>query len=185
MLSATGLRKAQQAELLIVLLLAVGNGARRPSGSSSPDLWGPRPHTCTAPSLPRSRGSTEVSPGQPLCSLCLPGPQSSDSLSSARVPEGLCCPKLPQVPLASCVLTSLGTPGDCGRCNSQLGFRWQDQPLSTGPWLTVPWALAGSGLPSPPSFSPGSRGHSACPSGTRTAPWRRSSWNTASTQSCG
>lgn len=184
MLSAAGLGEVQQATLFILLLLTVGNGARRPSGSSSPSLWGPRPQTCTAVSL-RPAGGAQRPHQASLCGLCLPGPQSSGSLSSIRVPAGLCCPELPQVPLASCVLTSLGTPGDCGPCDSQLGFRWQDQPLSTGSWLTVPRALAGSGLPSPPSFPPGSCGHSACPSGTRTAPWRRSSWNTASTQSCG
>lgn len=107
MLSAAGLGKAQQATLFILPLLTVGNGARRPSGSSSPSLWGPRPQTCTAASL-RPTGGAQRPHQASLCGLCLPGPQSSESLSSTRVPAGLCCPELPQVPLASCVLTSLG-----------------------------------------------------------------------------
>ena len=50
MLSAAGLGKAQQAELLIVLLLAVGNGAWRPSGFRVPG------HT---PALPQAYPAAE------------------------------------------------------------------------------------------------------------------------------
>lgn len=140
----------------------------RSTADSSPGLWGPRSThpTLPHPYSPRSRGAGGPH-GPSLCRLLPAGPQSSDAPSSGPVLAA----RVPESPRPA--LTFPGSPRDRGQCDGPLCSRLRNQPLGTVPWPPY----LGLWLQERPSLLPLPRtcSHSACPSGTPTAPWRRSS----------